>query len=218
MPLSAQPGERFEYGPTGASYEVLGAVIEIASGQSLEVFMIDNIFKPLELHDTHFYLPREKSERLPAFYRKVDGKLQLDREYGEDFPRSTFFHGGGGVEASPQDIARFARLFLSDGAVGGVRVLQRETVQLMMSDHVGDKSPFGDGRGWGFGASVVSRDDGTTAQYGWVGGGYAILWVDPGKRLIAYFAFPLTPPGDMGLLNEFRRLVVEALTEPNTEA
>ena len=217
MPLGSQPGERFEYGPTGASYEVLGAVIEIASDQTLEAFMMDNIFKPLALHDTYFYLPPEKSERLPEFYRKVDGALKLDREYGMDFPRSTFFHGGGGVESSPQDIARFAQLFLNDGAVGSVRILRAETIQLMMSDHVGDKSPFSGGRGWGFGASVVSTDIGLPAQYGWVGGGYAILWVDPGERLIAYFAFPVMPPGDNGLLNDFRRLVYAAIDERDVD-
>ena len=217
IPLSSQPGERFEYGPTGASYEVLGAVIEIASGQTLEAFMIDSIFQPLGLDDTYFFLPPEKSGRLPAFYRKVDGALRLDREYGVDFPRSTFFHGGGGVEASPQDIVRFAQLFLNGGAVGSVRILRPETVQLMMSDHVGDKSPFGGGRGWGFGASVLSTDVGIPAQYGWVGGGYAILWIDPRERLIAYFAFPVMPPGDNELLNEFRRLVDAAMADPNTE-
>lgn len=213
IPLSSQPGERFEYGPTGASYEVLGAVIEIASGQTLEAFMIDHIFHPLGLHDTYFYLPPEKSERLPAFYRKVDGALQLDREYGVDFPRSTFFHGGGGVEASPQDVARFAQLFLNGGAVGGVRILRPETIELMMSDHVGDKSPFGSGRGWGFGASVAATDDGATAQYGWVGGGYAVLWVDPRESFTAYFAFPVMPPGDTELINEFRRLVYAAVND-----
>jgi len=217
IPLSSQPGERFEYGPTGASYEVLGAVIEIASGQTLEAFMIENIFEPLGLQDTYFYLPLEKSKQLPAFYRKVDGALQLDREYGEDSPRSTFFHGGGGVESSPQDIARFAQLFLNGGTVGGVPVLRSETVQMMMSDQVSDKSPFGGGRGWGFGASVLSTGDGVPAQYGWVGGGYTILWIDPRNRLTAYFAFPVMPPGDMDLLNEFRRLVYAAMADSNAE-
>ncbi len=218
MPLKAQPGAQFEYGQTGASYEVLGAVIEIASGQTLEAFMMDNIFEPLGLEDSYFYLPDEKSERLPAVYRKVDDGLQLDRARGEDFPRSTYFHGGGGVRSAPQDILRFARLFLEGGAVDGVRILQAETVALMMSDQLGAKAPDRwktVGLSWGFGAAVEYSDNDigsrTPGQYGWVGGGFAKLWVDPKERLIAYFNCPLTPPGDNELLAEFEERVDAAM-------
>lgn len=215
LPLRSQPGESFAYGPTGASYEVLGAVIEISSGQTLEAFMTESIFEPIGLNDTHFYLPAKKADRLPAFYRSVDGVLQLDRAYGVDFPRTTFFHGGGGVESSPQDIWRFSRLFLNGGSVDGVRILQPESVQLMMSDHLGEKSPFGDGLSWGFGAAVLTTESGAPLQYGWVGGGYTTVWVDLREQLVAYFAFPVVPPGDNALLNEFRHLVYAAIADPN---
>ncbi len=217
LPLRSQPGESFEYGPTGASYEVLGAVIEISSGQTLEAFMTESIFDPLELNDTYFYLPPEKSDRMPAFYRRVDGVLQLDRAYGVDFPRTTFFHGGGGVESSPQDIWRFSQLFLNDGAVDGVRILRPESIQLMMTDHLGEKSPFGDRLSWGFGAAVLTTESGAPVQYGWVGGGYTTIWVDLREKLVAYFAFPVVPPGDNALLDEFRRLVYVAITGPNAD-
>ena len=145
----------------------------------------------------------------------VDGALQLDRAYGVDFPRTTFFHGGGGAESSPQDIWRFARLFLNGGAVDGVRILRPESIRLMMSDHLGEKSPLGDGLGWGFGAAVLTTESGAPLQYGWVGGGYTTIWVDLGEKLVAYFAFPVAPPGDSALLNEFRRLVYIAIADPN---
>lgn len=211
LPLQFQPGEGFDYGPTGASYEVLGAVIEISSNQTLEAFMIENIFEPLGLIDTHFYLPVEKADRMPAFYRSVDGLLQLDRPYGVDFQRTTFFHGGGGVEASPQDIVRFTQLFLNKGIVNGVRLLSPKTVDLMMTDHLGEKSPFGNGLSWGLGAAVSVTQQGKPMQYGWVGGGYATIWVDLREKLVAYFAFPVMPPGDTALLNGFRSLVYRAL-------
>jgi CubicO group peptidase (beta-lactamase class C family) len=218
MPLFAQPGERFKYGQTGASYEVLGAVIEIASGQTLEAFMTENIFEPLGLEDSYFYLPKAKSGRLPEVYRNVDGVLQLDRPYGEDFSRSTFFHGGGGVRSAPADILRFARLFLEGGSVDGVQILKADTIDLMMNDHLGDKAPERwqeAGLSWGFGAAVRYSPEeskaGAPEAYGWVGGGFAKLWVDPKKRLIAYIGFPLTPPGDNELLAEFEERVYESL-------
>lgn len=220
LPLRAQPGERFEYGQTGASYEVLGAVIEIASSQTLEAFMAEAIFEPLGLADSFFYVPEEKVDRLPAIYRRVDGALVLDREYGADFPRSTFFHGGGGVRSSPRDLVRFARLFLEGGEVDGVRILRPETIDMMMRDQIGDKAPERwkqMNRGWGFGAAVkfTTRPNGasTLDQYGWVGGGFAKLWVDPTKNLIAYFNVPLTPPGDYDLLDAFEERV-HAATAP----
>ncbi len=151
---------------------------------------------------------------MPAFYRSVDGMLKLDRPYGVDFPRSTFFHGGGGVESSPQDILQFMQLFLNEGTVNGVRILRPESIQMMMADHLGEKSPFGNGLSWGFGAAVLVTGSGMPLQYGWVGGGYTTIWVDLREKLVAYFAFPVLPPGDNELLNEFRRLVYGALSAP----
>lgn len=225
LPLFAQPGDEFRYGQTGASYEVLGAVIEIASGQTLEAFMAEAIFEPLGLDDSYFYLPRAQSDRLPAVYRNVDGALQVDREAGEDFPRSTFFHGGGGVRSAAGDILHFARLFLEGGSVDGVQILDSESVAMMMSDHLGDKAPDhwkARGLSWGFGAAVqYSGDDAGSRvleQYGWVGGGFAKLWVDPQERLIAYFGFPMTPPGDNELLTEFEARVVAAVNQGRADA
>ncbi len=210
MPLQAPPGTRFEYGPTGASYEVLGAVIEIASGQTLEAFMFENIFRPLGLDDTYFYLPAEKANRHPAIHRDVDGTLQVSDAYGAPDVRSTYFYGGGGVQSSPRDLLRFARLFLHGGEVDGVRILKSGTVKQMMSDQLGDKAPTS--YTWGFGGAVQKAPTGETV-YGWTGGGYSLLWVDPSLDLIAYFTMPLTPPGDNDLLREFRRLVYHALAQ-----
>ena len=220
LPLQSQPGDRFDYGQTGASYEVLAAVIEISSGQTLEQFMTENIFVPLGLDDSYFYVPVEKSARLPEVYRMVDGELQLDRAYGEDFPRSTYFNGGGGVRSAPGDILKFSRLFLDGGSVDDTRILNEETVTLMMSDQLGDKAPERwkqKGRSWGFGAAVeYSRKDieaGLPGKYGWVGGGFAKLWIDPQERLIAYIGFPLTPPGDYALLVDFEERVYDAMSK-----
>lgn len=204
------PGEQFDYGQTGAAYEVLGAVIEIASGQTLEVFMQENIFKPLALEDSSFYVPADQSDRLPAIYRQVDGTLVLDREQGRDFPRSTFFHGGGGVRTSLKDIHRFARMLLNGGEVEGVRVLQAATVDQMFIDHLGDKAPLRwqkRGLSWGYGAAVNHSTDGALQYYTWTGGGATKLLIDFPDRKIAFIGIPMAPPGDHELLVEFERLL-----------
>lgn len=219
MPLQAQPGTQFDYGPTGAAYEVLGAVIEIVSGQNLEAFMIENIFEPLGLNDSAFYVADDKTHRLPAFYRRNDeGVLTMARAYGEDFPRTTFYHGGGGVSSTPKDIVRFTRLFTDGGAVDGVRILKASTIDQMMSDQLGSIAPDrwqSIGLSWGFGAAVRGASLASAAtppdQYGWVGGGYTKLWIDPKQDIVALFFFPMDPPGDNGLLNEFDQLVYGAM-------
>jgi CubicO group peptidase (beta-lactamase class C family) len=215
LPLQSHPGATFAYGATGASYDVLAAVIEAASGVTLEAFLTRNLFDPLRLADTHFYVPTAQAARLPAFFRRVNGVLQLRRAHGVGVPRTTFFHGSGGVASSPQDILRFAQIFLNDGTFEGVRVLTSESVQGMMSDQLGAGMRLRGGLRWGFGAALRFEDEPNgrrvLRQYGWVGGGYAKLWVDPLERIVAYFAFPLEPPGDNALLDEFERLVQQAL-------
>jgi CubicO group peptidase (beta-lactamase class C family) len=212
LPLASQPGEVFEYGPTGASYEVLAALIEIASGQTLEDFMAENVFRPLGLRDTYFYLPPDEATRRPAIYRRVDGALRVTRAYGVPDVRSRYFYGGGGVQSSPRDVLRFARLFLHGGAVDGVRILKPESVRQMMSDQLGDRAP--PSFTWGFGGAIQQAPTGGTTMYGWTGGGFSLLWVDPALDLVAYFTMPLTPPGDNDLLADFRRLVYQARAVP----
>lgn len=206
LPLQSHPGKGFAYGMTGASYEVLGAMVEVVSGQTLEEFMTDRIFRPLGLKDSFFYLPDEKKHRLPAFYRMADGELVLERAMGEEFPRSRFFHGGGGVQASAADVLRFGRLFLEGGSVGEALLLSPPTVETMMTDQVGDLIPL-PGLGWGYGAAIRSA----SGAYGWVGGGYAKVWVDRALDMVAYFAFPLVPPGDAALLEELEQMLYAGL-------
>lgn len=216
LPLVSQPGEAFSYGQTGASYEVLAAVIEVASGQTLEQFLQDNVFNPLGLEDTSFYVADDQAHRLPATFRMTETGLHLERPAGQDFPRSTFFHGGGGVRSSSADLYRFASLFLHAGEVGGIRILAPETVALMMQDHLADKTPDAwrrRGLSWGFGAAVEFSEEQNGARnlkkYGWVGGGFAKLWVDVQQQSISYLGIPLTPPGDNALLAEFERLMYQ---------
>ncbi|MDX1469068.1 MAG: serine hydrolase domain-containing protein [Acidimicrobiia bacterium] len=206
LPLQSHPGSAFAYGATGASYEVLGAIVEVVSGQTLEEFMEERIFRPLGLEDSHFFVPEDKLDRLAALFRRSDGTFALERQLGEDRPRSGFFHGGGGIQASGTDLLRFGELFVNGGQVDEMRLLEARTVETMMRDHVGDLLPI-EGLGWGYGAAIKTA----TGRYGWVGGGHAKAWIDPALQLVAYFGFPLMPPGEPVLLEELEHLVDQHL-------
>lgn len=205
LPRVARPGERFEYGATGGNYEVLAAVIEAASGQTLEAFLTARVFEPLQLEETHFFIPEAQRRRLPAYFRQENGALVQVRERGDDWQRSTYFAGGGGISASAADVLRFAQIFLNDGEVDGHRILSAEAVQMMMSDQLGAIPALDDQLSWGFGAAVSegAMPD-QRGLYGWVGGGQAQLWIHYPTQYVYFLAFTLDSPGDNDLLRAFR--------------
>ena len=216
LPRTALPGERFEYGATGGNYEVLAAVIEAASGQTLEAFLTERVFAPLRLEETYFYIPEEQRQRLPAYYRQENGELVQVRERGDDWERSGYFPGGGGISASADDVLRFAQIFLNDGEADGVRILSDEAVQMMMSDQMGDIPALDEELSWGFGAAV--SEDATPAQrelYGWVGGGQAQLWIHLPTRRVFFLAFSLDSPGDNDLLRRYRNMAMVPESRPD---
>jgi CubicO group peptidase (beta-lactamase class C family) len=210
LPRVAAPGERFEYGATGGNYEILAAVIEAASGQTLEDLLFDRVFTPLGLHDTHFYLPETHRDRLPAYFRHEGGALIQVRERGDDWPRSEYFPGGGGISASAADVLRFSQIFLNDGRVDGQQILSAESVLLMMSDQMGDIPALDDQLDWGYGAAVSENATADRRElYGWVGGGQAQMFVHYPSRRVYFLAFSLDSPGDNDFLREFRSLAFE---------
>ncbi|GJL96278.1 MAG: serine hydrolase [Hyphobacterium sp.] len=213
LPRVREPGTAFEYGGTGGNYEILAAVIEIVSGQTLEAFMVENIFSPLGLNDTYFFIPDEKIDRLPAFYGFEDSELILSRAMGEEYPRNDYFFGGGGISTSAQDALRFAQLFLNDGEVDGVRILETRSVEQMMSDQLSPLPALSNGMGWGFGGAVT-RDatPDNRRQYGWIGGSYAMLFVDRTSGLVLYVVTPIEPPGDIDFLMQFQDTMTETLS------
>lgn len=218
IPMHAQPGEVYQYGSYGSSYEVLAAVIEVASGQTLEAFLDENLFGLAGMDDAHFWVPEEKRDRLAAIYRMRNGELSVDRGLGEETPRSTFIAGGGGVRATVRDVYRFGQMLLNGGEIDGARILSPKTVDLMTRDHVGDRLPWGKGEyGWGFGVAVRRRvrdyDIGSEGTFGWVGGSGAKYWVDPVERIVAVLVTPYAPPAHWEIFDRFERLMYAAVVE-----
>jgi CubicO group peptidase (beta-lactamase class C family) len=220
LPASAHPGERWIY---GYSIDILGALVERASGQPLDEFLHDRIFAPLEMEDTYFYLPPAKRERLTAVYAMLNGALERAPDDGAagqgayvDGPRKSF-SGGAGLLSTARDYARFLQMILNGGELDGVRILGPKTVELMTVDHLGDV-PFRPGQGFGLGFSVLEDvgargTPGSAGELGWGGAYHSTYWVDPEEELVVVHLTQLNPSAGVDDLGKVRALIYQALVD-----
>jgi len=216
LPLIDDPGARWNY---SYSTDVLGRVVEVASGQPLDVFFRERIFGPLGMHDTGFHVTADKLDRFTAMYRRGrDGLGPAGRPGNDPFTRpANWFSGGGGLTSTASDYLRFCRMLLREGELDGVRILRPETVELMTSNHLPDEMipilpGFGD-QGFGLGFAVsVGEDAGT---YSWSGIANTYFWVDPGEEIVAMAWTQLQPYGAAPLSAILRPFVYEAIINGN---
>lgn len=222
LPFPAQPGQRWIY---GYNTDILGAVIEAVSGQTLEAFLQARILDPLDMYDTHFYLPRDKRARFAAVYnlrggsglmRAPDGAgMQSQGQYVEG-PRKSF-SGGAGLLSTARDYSRFLQMLLNGGRLEGARLLSPTTVDLMTTNHVGDLFP-GPGMGFGLGFSIrldvgEAGQQGSVGEFGWGGAYHSTYWVDPVERLVVVYFTQVIPATGLDDYNRLRALVYSAITE-----
>jgi CubicO group peptidase (beta-lactamase class C family) len=218
LPFKAQPGEEYVY---GYNTDVLGCIVEKASGMSLDEFIATRITGPLGMKDTHFYLPAAKKDRLAVVYGTgPDGKAvrQDDGPKGQgayvDGPRKSF-SGGAGLVSTARDYATFLEALRNGGALGNARILSPHAVQLMTTNQIGDlKSPRGLGFGFGFEThdryGVNGMD--SVGSWGW-GGAYGTWYrVDPKERLVTVLMYQMMP-NDSGLTDKFRSSIYQALIQ-----
>ena len=127
LPLKFEPGERWHY---SVATDVLGAVVERASGQPFDVFLRERLFRPLDMHDTFFNVPEDKLPRLLPNHRwdKEEGKLVTFGDSSKDAETETMSSGGGGLVSTARDYMRFAEMLRNGGELDGVRILRPETV------------------------------------------------------------------------------------------
>lgn len=220
IPFEAQPGERYIY---GYNTDILGAVVEKASGLTLDEFFRRRIFEPLEMTDSSFFLPREKRDRLATVYSLVDGKLVRAPDGGVgqgdylDGPRACF-SGGAGLLSTPTDYARFLQMLLNGGELDGVRLLGPKSVELMTANHVG--TLYSDGAmGFGLGFEVIEHLGrasryGSEGTFGWGSAYFQRYFIDPQEQLVAVFYAQLIPAGGLDLQDKFRSLVYQAIVGP----
>lgn len=218
LPASAQPGTEWVY---GYSSDILGAVVEKASGMPLDELLDDRIFQPLGMRDTHFYLPRDKRDRLATVYAKFGSRIERAPEYGGggqgafvDGPRESF-SGGAGLVSTATDYARFLQMILNGGELDGRRVLGRKTVELMTVDHLGDVA-FRPGLDYGLGFVILESlgSRGIPGSVGELSGGgayHSMYLIDPVEQLLVVHLTQLVPAGDVDDQAKVRSLVYQAL-------
>jgi CubicO group peptidase (beta-lactamase class C family) len=194
IPLREQPGTKFRY---GISIDLLGAIVEKASGQSLATFFAERIFQPLGMVDSGFSVPAAKATRMAKTYsRGTDGRLQPQPPLSgtESREGAVFFSGGGGLRSTAADYARFAQMLLNGGQLDGRRLLSRKSVELMRSNHIAhlaDPHPFASPHlGFGLGVRMVTdlgRSPllGSPGMFGWDGAATTMVWMDPKERIVA---------------------------------
>jgi CubicO group peptidase (beta-lactamase class C family) len=224
VPLVHQPGVAWEY---SLSTDVLGRVVEAASGKKLSEFLAERIYRPLLMNDTAFVVPDAKKNRLAQAFDKdpVSGApfrlIDVSKEPGND-------SGGAGAVSTAPDYLRFAQMLLNGGQFANQRIMSRTTIRYMASDHLGAKIPIAQTPGgnvlgpsnytFGLGFAVrpgdgVAGTPGSAGDYYW--GGYAgtYFWIDPKEQLTAVIMMQspgVQRPYHRGLM---RQLVYQAITD-----
>ena len=216
LPFVAQPGEAYVY---GYNTDILGCVVEKASGMTLDEFIRTRITEPLGLKDTRFYLPPAQRDRLAAVYATGPGGTFVRAPEGAkgqghyvEGPRKSFA-GGAGLLSTAHDYARFLEMIRNDGVLDGVRILGNRTVQLMKTNQSGGLHSS-TGLGFGFGFETVDRYGAkgmaAVGTFGW-GGAYGSTYeVDPADHLVIVFMTQLMP-GSTDIQQRFSNAVYQAL-------
>ncbi|TXT39375.1 MAG: beta-lactamase [Comamonadaceae bacterium] len=192
LPLIFEPGSAFEY---SRATDVLGRVIEVVSGQSLESFLQERILEPLGMRHTAFHVAEQHHEWIAEpFARDPDGGVQM--RVMDVRTQAAMASGGGGLTSTAMDYARFLQFMLNRGELGGVRLLGARTVDFMTTDHLGELAVFSPGsrsllpagHGFGLGFAVrkhlgVATVPGSAGTYFWAGLAGTTFFVDPALDL-----------------------------------
>jgi CubicO group peptidase (beta-lactamase class C family) len=228
MPLLFEPGAEWNY---SVASDVLGRVVEVASGRSLDAFFAERIFGPLGMGETAFHVGATDAGRLAALYvpDPSSGRATRNDELGTLALRPPdALSGGGGLVSSARDYHRFTQMLLGEGQLDGVRLLGPRTVRYMAKNHLpGDLEEFGrplfaettfEGVGFGLGFSVVEdpvggRYPASRGEYGWGGAASTAFWVDPAEELTVLFFTQLMPSSTYQLRPQLHQLVHQALMD-----
>jgi CubicO group peptidase (beta-lactamase class C family) len=229
LPLRFQPGTAWNY---GVSTDVLGRVVEVLSGLSLDRFFEERILAPLKMVDTGFFVRDDQIDRVARLYgpHPTTGKAVLNPLEQTARKLPDFLSGGGGLWGTAADYLRFCHMMLNRGELDGVRLLGPRTVDYMTRNHLPggvDVETIGqplsaetmyDGIGFGLGFSITldpvhNRVLGSPGEYAWGGAASTVFWCDPKEQIAVVFMTQLLPSGTLPLRTSLKRLVYQALID-----
>jgi len=216
LPLIADPGTKWSY---SVGLDLLGRIIELASGQAFDAFLQQRIFTPLGMTSSWFQVPETEMKRLTTNYFQAPfGAFPIDP--GNDsvyFDKPAFPFGGAGLVSSPRDYDRFLNMLMGEGAIGSTRIMKRETAQLAMSNLVHPDTKmesFVTGQGFGAGGRVTlspGRNGEGVGTFGWGGAASTIGWVDRTKGIRASGWSQIMTMGDQPFVDGFSKSVYASL-------
>ena len=223
LPLMHQPGEKWTY---GLNSDLLGCLVEVISGISLDEFFRTRIFEPLGMTDTYFTIPKNKAWRLVKLYRedstgklvKAEANMLNGKTVTPDYPLygSNYYSGGAGLSSTIYDYGVFLQMLLNGGIHNGKRILSRNTVRLMTMNQIGDLGLGNDKFGLGF-QVVVEKSSGRTPSnigtFSWGGAFATSYWVDPKEKMVMLFYRQLQNTSKGEMAEKFRTMVYAALND-----
>lgn len=230
VPLMYQPGERWMY---SFSSDVLGGLVERISGKMFDRYLEEDLFAPLGMKDTAFWVPQEKIGRFAANYQRgPDKKLRLgdDPEKSTYLEKPAFFSGGGGLVGTTRDYLRFAEMLRRGGELDGARILGPRTVEMMHANHLkggtktmvemaidgfSETSNDGVGFGLGFASTAGPAQTGEMGEgdYYWGGAASTIFWVDPKEDMSVVFMTQLMPSGTFNFRGQLKSIIYSSIVD-----
>jgi CubicO group peptidase (beta-lactamase class C family) len=230
LPLAFQPGTEWLY---SIATDVLGRLVEVWSGQSLDEFFAEQITGPLDMVDTGFFVPEGDQDRLAALYAMAPGlteKVRYDAFGKAALKPPQWLSGGGGLMSTSRDYLRFTRMLLEGGELDGVRLLSPRTVKYMASNHLpggADLESFGrplfaetkyDGVGFGLGLAVTENPVAFKSLTGqgeayWGGMASTAFWFDQAEDLAVIFMTQLMPSSQYPIRSQLRQLTYQAIVD-----
>ncbi len=222
LPLAFHPGDQWRY---GSSTNFVALLVERISGQSLDQFLKERIFEPLDMMDTHYNVPASKVDRVAAVYSPSGPGRTIELSQRGGAPQfrepTSYFGGTAGLSSTAGDYFKFSQMILNGGELNGVRLLSPTTVNLMITNHTGDlpiyiKGP--DAYGFGLGFSMVTDPDRarqavSPGTFGWGGAWGTVFWIDPAEELVSILMVQISSYGHFTLRQDFPNLVMQAITE-----
>jgi CubicO group peptidase (beta-lactamase class C family) len=221
LPLHFNPGEKYNY---SEGLDVLGYFIEVISGMPFDQFLKTHIFDPLGMNDTRFYQPEEKAGRLVSVQQKVNEKWEKYPVtfYDTDYPikgAKSFFSGGGGLSSTAKDYATFLQMYLNGGELNGIRLLSRTTVEVIMSNQIGNIWGDNPEKVYGLAFSVLTRNgedkggQGSEGTFDWGGYFNTQYFADPKEKVIGILMKQTQGPVNDETGWKFRQMVGQTIDD-----